>query len=104
MLTRVTITGADDDVDPEALLALSREFPFVEWGILYSAKRVGTPRYPTTEWMARLPPVPKAFHLCGQSARDRGHGDWPRPRCAWASARPSSGSGLPWPAGRRRRR
>ena len=46
MLTRVTITGADDEVDPKALVGLSREFPFVE------AEKV------------RL-----SAHLCGAEAR-----------------------------------
>lgn len=40
-LTRVTITGADDAVEPAELQALSHEFPFVEWGILHSYKRFG---------------------------------------------------------------
>ena len=54
MLTRVTITGADDAVDPGALVALSAEFPFVEWGILFSKSREGEARYPSAEWAARI--------------------------------------------------
>jgi hypothetical protein len=75
MLTRVTITGADDKVDPQALLALSREFPFVEWGILFSVKRVGTPRYPSNGWIGELQGladgngVNLSAHLCGADAR-----------------------------------
>lgn len=69
----VTITGADDLVDPATLLALSREFPFVEWGILLSLKRAGTPRYPTMKWVRLLPhTIPAAklsLHLCGEVAR-----------------------------------
>ena len=34
MLQTVTLTGADDSVNPEDLIAISKEFPFVEWGIL----------------------------------------------------------------------
>ncbi len=86
----VTITGADDGVDPNHLIALSREFPFVEWGILYSTKRSGTPRYPTNAWMRSLheargaafgilgihsPTFPKfSLHLCGQAARETAKG------------------------------
>lgn len=89
-LTNITITGADDGVDPRDLMALSAEFPFVEWAILFSAKRFGEPRYPSvawvltfaeiveaswTEWRRRGDPNPPdyivklAAHLCGQAAR-----------------------------------
>lgn len=77
-LTRITITGADDLVDPEALLDLSLEFPYVEWGVLRGGEdRNGTPRYPTPAWVARLrdviqthEPAPQwALHLCGSPAR-----------------------------------
>lgn len=72
----VTITGADDDVHPRAMLALSEEFPFLEWGLLHSAKRMGTSRYPSTKWYSALEYMPRraimhfAVHLCGQSARE----------------------------------
>ena len=51
---RCTITGADDLVDPDDLVVLSREYPFVEWAILISASRAGTPRYPSSAWLERL--------------------------------------------------
>lgn len=75
-LTRMTISGADDGVDPQALAALSREFPFVEWGILRSKSREGSPRYPSPSWRARLEGLAKgadmalAAHLCGTYARE----------------------------------
>jgi len=75
-LTRITITGADDAVDPAELAALSREFPFVEWGVLISDSRAGTPRYPTRAWVAwfeqacwRGKGVHGSAHLCGEAAR-----------------------------------
>jgi hypothetical protein len=74
----VTITGADDKVDPNNLLALSREFPSVEWGILYSAKRQGTPRYPTERWINLLTSIPDmklSLHLCGEASRTTLAGD-----------------------------
>ncbi|MHB1675039.1 MAG: hypothetical protein ACYCSP_12405 [Acidobacteriaceae bacterium] len=37
-LETVTITGADDSTDIVELAELSEEFPFVEWGILISAR------------------------------------------------------------------
>ena len=82
---RVTITGADNDVDPAELKKLSWEYPFVEWGILYSHKRQGTPRYPDRDWIAHLadeakhPIVQVAVHLCGSAAREMvaGQSIWP---------------------------
>lgn len=83
MLTRVTITGADNETRPSDLVALSRDFPFVEWGILFSAKRAGYTRYPSWSWVQGLQEarraaaheVALAAHLCGQMARDTLGGD-----------------------------
>lgn len=76
-LTQVTITGADDDVDPNALARLSYEFPFVEWGILFSDTRQGLARYPSHDWILRAEDFARhndvfrlSAHLCGQRARD----------------------------------
>jgi hypothetical protein len=72
-LTRVTITGADAAVDPLALAQLAAEYPWLELGFLFSLDRLGTPRYPDTEWWGRagrlLEDVPRAIHLCGEAAR-----------------------------------
>ncbi len=73
----VTITGADDGVPVDELAELSAEYPFVEWGILASLSREGTPRYPSKAWMlallVRSLEVPHAMrlslHLCGSRAR-----------------------------------
>ena len=69
-LQLVSLTGADDLVDPAALLALSQEFPLVEWAILSSQKMQGSSRYPTEAWVERFhaicPDVRKAVHLCGK--------------------------------------
>ena len=73
-LTRVTISGADDGVDVKELEALSREFPFVEWGILLSHTRSGKqPRYPSPRWLTALewlwgPEMKTALHVCGRAA------------------------------------
>lgn len=73
-LTGVTITGADDAVDPEALAELSAKYPFVEWALLVSPKRYATPRYPSGTWQKQLSEYAHrmrlALHLCGQAARD----------------------------------
>lgn len=87
MSPRVTLTGADNGVAPHQLLALSKRYPFVEWGILSSEKRVGTPRYPSLDWFIELQRVmfemdsdPEAYlslslHLCGSAARATLAGD-----------------------------
>lgn len=77
-LTRVTITGADDGVDPKELVALSKSYPFVEWGVLLSESLSGQPRYPTNPWCDTLCDyvtgysnlVNLSFHLCGEYARE----------------------------------
>lgn len=70
-LDRVTITGADDSIHPSALISLSQEFPFVEWGILFSGSQTGNPRFPSPEWVRGLPPgLQYAAHLCGRYVRD----------------------------------
>jgi hypothetical protein len=76
MILNVTITGADDHTDPNQLVHLSRFYPFVEWGVLFSEKRRGEPRYPTLDWILRLEKLAVerrqlklAMHLCGSEAR-----------------------------------
>src|SRR6478735_905498 len=81
-LHTVTITGADDAVDVARLVELSLAYPFVEWGILRSAKHSRpTERYPSWQWIERLekaksqryplPPAPMrlATHVCGRWSR-----------------------------------
>ena len=77
MITKVTITGADDSIEPIELAKLSREFPFVEWGILVSKNNGGTPRYPSLPWLQKLSELKQEFpdlklscHLCGSYVRD----------------------------------
>lgn len=81
-LVGLTISGADNGVTPADLVDFAREAPFVEWGILVSETRMGTPRYPSREWLrvlgqamevARLADVPRprlSLHVCGRWARD----------------------------------
>lgn len=78
MIKTVTITGADDSVKPSDLLELSKEFPFVEWGILVSKNNYGTARYPSLNWLQSLfkqyftwdlkPAL--SCHLCGRYVRN----------------------------------
>jgi len=76
-LDRVTITGADDSIPPEALLKLSIRYPFVEWGILLSKAQEGGPRYPSLKWMEALGEIARksrfmklSGHLCGRWVRE----------------------------------
>ncbi len=70
----VTITGADDNISVYSLVGISKAYPFVEWGILFSPKRENTSRYPSLEWINKLSEVSKIVgkenlklcsHLCG---------------------------------------
>ena len=77
MLTGVTISGVDGEIRGPDILDLSRKYPFVEWGILASKSRSGTPRYPYRRWrdelVGALEPwrreVKLSLHLCGAMAR-----------------------------------
>lgn len=76
----VTITGADDSINPRLLIELSQEFPFVEWGILISRNSVGERRFPSLKWIKWLSEnrfdhsldevVKISGHICGQWVRD----------------------------------
>ena len=65
----VSLTGADDEVPPEALFALQQRFPSVEWALLYLPEKEGQPRNPTTAWRSQFLDVcagaHTALHLCG---------------------------------------
>lgn len=75
-LDRVTITGADDSVEPEAIVDLSMRFPWVEWGILVSKNQEGSPRFPSQSWRERLQlrtrgmPIQLSLHVCGRWLRN----------------------------------
>lgn len=67
LINKLTITGADDSVDPIQLINLSKLYPFVEWGILYSVNKEGTNRYPSQKWINILNnyEVNLSAHFCG---------------------------------------
>lgn len=73
-LDRVTITGADDSINPSQIVELSKEFPFVEWGILFSNNHQGSNRFPSQKWLESLfdtlksspKPIKLCAHLCGK--------------------------------------
>ena len=85
-LDRVTLTGADNSVEPHELLEISETFPFVEWGILVSRSSSfnGRPRFPSVQWVKCLmgdlsdrtlgtrfgPKFQFSCHICGAWVRD----------------------------------
>lgn len=76
MLTRVTMTGADDGTKIDEMVALWREFPFIEWGILIGS--TAGDRFPSDEWIVALVEakittmntMPLSLHLCGSVLRE----------------------------------
>lgn len=75
ILKTVTITGADDKVNPDDLYNLSNDFPFVEWGILWYQNKMGESRYPTKQWIKKLfdrkpEDVHISLHICGIDAEN----------------------------------
>ena len=67
-LELVSLTGADDCVAPESLAALSEQYPFAEWAILFFPEKEGTPRNPSGVWREKFLALKlpyTAAHLCG---------------------------------------
>jgi len=82
-IDKVTITGADNSVDPQDLVELSKEFSFVEWGILLSKASEGLNRFPDYNWLKNLKKVWEeneslilSGHLCGKWVREICLGNW----------------------------
>lgn len=73
-----TMTGIDECTDLNRVWALSKRYPFAEWGVLYSDNRAGTGRYPQKGWIEDLTDRIRnsnekpafALHICG-AAVDR---------------------------------
>ena len=74
-LTKVTFTGVDELTDLYELIRISRDFPFVEWGLLLSSSKSGMDnRYPNISYLDTYNNVCQelqtSVHLCGRLARD----------------------------------
>ena len=78
-LHTVTITGADESTNINDLLEISSQFPFVEWGILFSPKQMegAFPRNPSFKWiMDHIVPLKEkglklSAHICGAWSKHR---------------------------------
>ncbi len=72
ILDKVTVTGADDSINPDELEKLSEEFPFTEWAILFSKSQEKSPRFPSKKWVEKLiardniAQMSLSAHLCGK--------------------------------------
>lgn len=68
------MTGADDPVDVRDLLVIGKDFPFVEWALLWMPERAGTQRFPTAGWIRNFKKECSgshaSLHLCGQGLID----------------------------------
>lgn len=76
-LRYVTLTGADDKNNWQAMQALSDKYPFVEWAILFSQSKAGVPRYPSYDWALDVADNLRgnlAAHLCGKWVDDANKG------------------------------
>lgn len=79
MITKVTVTGADDKTNQKDLIDLLKLYPFVEFGILFSIRSQGSKRFPKHEWIDKLQELviknkvnKRHFsgHLCGKYVSD----------------------------------
>lgn len=68
----ITLTGADERTDVDALVALARQHSGVEIGLLYTVTPEGRNRYPSRTWLGDVLPLlggQAALHVCGGGAR-----------------------------------
>jgi hypothetical protein len=64
--------GADDSVDARMLMTISRQYGWIEWGVLFRPDKQGTPRYASPEWVESLAAARQRYcatallaaHLC----------------------------------------
>lgn len=73
-LFKVTLTGIDEKTDLREVAKLSKEYPFVEWGVLFSKTKCGLEnRYPSIKKIdefSKIPETNKSLHICGSLARN----------------------------------
>lgn len=70
--TRIVLSGADEDVDLQALASIVGGKPWLELGILSAAKTSAMYRYPEMPWILALGQsgiAPLSLHLCGRETQ-----------------------------------
>lgn len=76
--TRIVLSGADEDVDLQALAAIVSGKPWLELGILSAGKPNAMYRYPEMPWILDLGKsgiAPLSLHLCGRETQKFVTGD-----------------------------
>lgn len=71
-INTITLTGADERTSLDELLELTRLYPEVEIGLLYTETPDGRNRYPSMNWLLRTAQLLSgriAVHVCGSGAR-----------------------------------
>lgn len=74
-LDKVTVTGADDTIDPGSVIRISLAYPFAEFGLLMHASDKGSSRFPSRKWIVALlaqstgVPLQLSAHLCGEPVK-----------------------------------
>lgn len=67
-IKQVTLTGADNRSNVFEMGRLSKDYPYLEWGVLIYPNRSGQARYPTEDFIAKLCELPSlSAHYCGNS-------------------------------------
>ena len=73
---RCTFTGVDEQSSFSEIEKLTKRFPFIEWGILYSKSKSGNDnRYPSLDFIksfgyfCKAKKISNALHVCGEQAR-----------------------------------
>lgn len=86
IVTKVTVTGADDSVRHVDLVKIQRLYPYAEFGILMSERYStgsGAGRFPSKAWLIDLVKCAThnklnlSGHICGQWVKDAYAGEWP---------------------------
>ena len=73
LINKLMIAGVDNNTSIEKLKKLSKKFPFVEWGVLFSKSSMGKARYPNLEYINELCQAnigEMSAHFCGAYSRE----------------------------------
>lgn len=91
-LMAVGFCGLDESASVDDVLALSREAPFAEWGVLFRPEKAGAARFPGEAYVAELSRKAKleavlprlAAHLCSTRCEEVLRGDPAFVQSLWA--------------------
>lgn len=71
-IDRVTITGVDSNTNLLTIHNLQRDYPFVEWGILFASVDSNRPKYPSSNYREKLigTELNLSAHFCGKWSQE----------------------------------